>query len=235
MAITSPSSNGHASTNGRLVLLFGPQSTHFTKDHLLELRKTIVGNTSLSPLTDAIRELPSLWPTLQQACPQLDRVRGAEQLDQLCRFFEIGTLPNVAVLNNILLAPLTVISQVVEFLRLDEDAESPMLQALFHADSGPGSVQGFCIGLLAATAVACSRDKTEFMHYSSIALRLAVCVGSIVDGDEETFSNPLDRSSSFAVRWKTGLEQAHFQNTLSSYSNVSFHDLSCALPVLVPL
>ena len=235
MAITSPSFNGHASTNARLVLLFGPQSTHFTEDHLLELRKAIVGNTSLSPLTDAIRELPSLWPTIQKTCPHSDRVRGADQLDQLCRFFETGTLPNVAGLNNILLAPLTVISQVVEFLRLDEEAESSMLQALSLADSGPGSVQGFCIGLLAATAVVCSRDKTEFLHYSSIALRLAVCVGSIVDGDEETFSNPHDRSSSFAVRWKTGSEQAHFESTLSSFSNVSLHDLSYPLAVLVPL
>lgn len=226
MAITRPTVNGDASMNAPLVLLFGPQSTHFTEERLLELRESIVGNTSLIFLVDAIRELPSLWPTLQQACAHLNKVPGAEQLNQLCRFFEVGTLPNVTGLNNILLAPLTVISQIVEFLRLDEEAVGTAFPNLFEEDSGLGDVQGFCVGFLVAAAVACSRDRTEFQHNSAIALRLAVCIGSIVDRDEGIFLNQLDRSCSFAVRWKTELEQAHFESTLSSYPSVSCHTFS---------
>lgn len=226
MAITHSTVNGDASMNAPLIILFGPQSTHFTEGRLLELRKSIVGNTSLTPLIDTIRELPSLWPTLQQACAHLNMVPGAEQLNQLCQFFEVGTLPNVAGLKNILLAPLTVISQIVEFLRLEKEAERTLFPVLSQEDSGLGNVQGFCVGFLAAAAVACSRDRTEFQHNSSVALRLAVCIGSIVDGDEGTFLNPLDHSSAFSVRWKTDLEQAHFESTLSSYPTVSCHEFS---------
>ena len=229
MAMTYPTVTGEASTTTPLVLFFGPQYTHFTEKRLLELQKFIVGNTDLNPLLVAIKELPSLWPSLQQACPHLVSIPGAEQLDQLCQIFETGTLPNVAGLNNILLTPLTLISQIVEFLRLGEKAESLAFPASYQADAELENVQGFCVGFLAAAAVACSRDKADFQHYSSVALRLAVCIGSTVDHDEGTFLNPLDRSSSIAVRWKTDLEQAYFGRTLSSYSSVSLHDLSCTL------
>ena len=229
MAMTYPTVTGEASTTTPLVLFFGPQYTHFTEKRLLELRKFIVGNTDLKPLLVAIKELPSLWPSLQQACLHLNSIPGAEQLDQLCQIFEAGTLPKVAGLNNLLLTPLTVISQIVEILCLGEKTESLTFPASFQADSEIGSVQGFCVGFLAAAAVASSRDKTEFQHYSSVALRLAVCIGSTVDRDEGTFLDPLDRSSSIAVRWKTDLEQAYFKRTLSSYSMVSLRDLSCTL------
>lgn len=83
-----------------------------------------MGNTSLKPLVDAIIDLPSLWTTLQQAFAQSSTIPGAQQLNQLSQFVAIGTFPNTAALETILLAPLTVISHVVELLRLDEISDS---------------------------------------------------------------------------------------------------------------
>ena len=222
MATKRPTVNGDASTTASLTL-FGPQSTKFSESRLLEIRNFILANPSLIFLVDAAGELPSLGPTLEQAFPHLSKVPGAE-LDQLYQVLESGTLPDVRVLRNTMLAPLTVISQIVDFLCLDEEAYGTTSPAFFKTGSGLGNVQGFCVGFLAAAAVACSRDRTDFQRYSTVALHLAVCIGFIVDCDEETCPAPQDRSSSFAVCWKTDLEQAHFKRTLSSYPSVSIYD-----------
>ena len=222
MAIKRPTVNGDALTTASLVF-FGPQSTNLPEGRLLEIRNFIRANSSLTFLVDAARELPSLWLTLEQACPHLSKLPEAD-LNQLYQVLESGTLPNVKVPSNTLLAPLTVVSQVVDFLCLGKEADVTTFPASFQAGSGLGNVQGFCVGFLAAAAVACSRDRTDFQRYSTVALLLAVCIGSIVDRDEETRPTLHDRSSSFAVRWKTELEQAHFERTLSSYPSVSFHD-----------
>ena len=221
MDAENPSVSGNVPSSAPTIFLFGPQTTHFTEGGLLELRNSLVTNPCLKPLVDTIRELPSLWPVLQQVFKHLSRVPGAEQLYQLSQLIDNGTLPDTAALSNIQLIPLTVISQVVDFMCLNEGARSATFLAPPQADSGLGNVQGFCVGFLAAAAVACSRNKTEFLNYSSVALRLAVCIGAIVDLDGATFPNPLDRSSSFAVRWKTNLEQNYFEKILSSYSSVS--------------
>lgn len=204
-----------------MVFLFGPQITDITEKRLMELRSSIVSNQGLNNLVHAIRELPSLWPTIQQSFAHLSKVPGVEQLHQLRHFIDTGTIPNIAALNTTSLAPLTVLSQIVEFLRLDEGAETATFSIHPRADSGLGNVQGFCIGFLTAAAVACSRNKTEFEHYCSVALRLAVCIGAIVELDEANSPDLRDRNTSFAVRWKTDRERAHFESTLGSYSSVS--------------
>ncbi len=201
------------------LFLFGPVSPRLTQAYLSELRISIVENQDLNFLVEAVEELPSLWPTLQQACPHFSKVSGAEKLGQLSYFLKFGTFPNGKALNqgvdNIMLAPLTVISQVIEFLRLGRETENATFPRLEN-------VQGFCIGFLAAAAVASSQDETEFRKSVPIALRLAVCIGSTVDLDEASFNDPLDHSSSVAVRWTTDLGQANLERALDHYLNVGF-------------
>ena len=216
------------------LLLFGPQSPRLSQAYLSELRTSIIGSSDLSFLVDTIRELPSLWPTLQQACPHLSRIPGAEQLDQLGSFLESETTLNVKTLNSILLAPLTVISQIVEYSHLGQEEEGSAVPALFEGISKYESVQGFCIGFLAAAVVACSRNKTEFQHFSSIALRLAVCIGSIIDLDEIAHPDPLSRSLSYSIRWSTESEHAHLEGTLSCYSSVSCHSSFICTALFLP-
>ena len=199
------------------LLLFGPVAPRLSQAYLSELRASIISNSNLDFVRDAVEDLPSLWPALQLACPQFSKIPGAEQLDQLSAFLKSGTFPNIKALNNLILAPLTVISQVVEFLRLGREAENAAFQI-------PRNVEGFCIGLLTAAAVACSQGETGFRQFAAIAIRLAVCVGSIVDLGEELLQDPLDRSSSFAIRWTTESGQANLENTLNDYSSVSRHD-----------
>ena len=221
MDTEGPADNGDEPKTASSVLFFGPQTRHLTERSLLKLRNSILGNTDLDLLVDAVRELPSLWPTLIEGFSPLSRVSGTKQLYQLSQLIDTGTIPKITALNNILLAPLTVLSHIVAFLRLNEDSETAAFPAIGQETSGLVNVQGFCVGFLVAAAVASSRDKTEFLRHSVVALRLAVCVGAAVDLDEATICNSLDRSASFAVHWKTELEHNHFESTLSSYTSVS--------------
>ncbi|MCJ1462838.1 hypothetical protein MMC07_001441 [Pseudocyphellaria aurata] len=199
------------------VILFGPQYPKFSQADLSELRESLLGNSNLKPLVDTLTELPSLWPTLQDYYPDLGRVQGAEQLQRLGSFLESGTFSSIEALNNIILAPLTVISHFLEYSRLAEEVHNPTSAA----EIGSSDVQGFCVGFLAAAAIAGSRDSVELQKHSSTALRLAVCIGAIIDLDEATHPDPVERSSAYAVRWKTDSEQARLYEILDSYPSVS--------------
>lgn len=205
------------------LLLFGPQSSRFTQAYLSELRTLILGNPDLNVFVDAITELPSLWPNLQEACPHLSSIQGVEQLNQLTEFLTHGAFQDFRALKtNVVLTPLTLISQAVEFLRLSQKAEFGTFPAFLQEQPTTSGVQGFCVGFLAAAAVACSQNKKELVQYLSIALRLAVCIGSIIDLDEERLVDPLARSSSFAIQWKTENGQEFLERTLKCFPHVSF-------------
>ena len=211
---------------GPPLLLFGPQFPRLSQSRLSELQTFIAGNSDLDFLVGEITELPSLWPALERACPDLGEIPGAEELKQLQGFLTSGALPNIKVLSNILLAPLTVITQVVEFLSRGRQGKDATVPTSFQTEYRSGNVQGFCVGFLAAAAVACSRTKTEFQQLTLVALRLAVCVGAIVDLDERTLLDPLDHSCCLSVRWTMDSEQALFERTLDRYQSVSCYVFS---------
>ena len=195
------------------MLLFGPQMTRLTGSHLTDLRTTILGNPELDFLVRIIRDLPSQWATtVQTACPSLGaRGFGAsqtQQLQQLTNFFDTGEVPPSEPPNNVVLAPLTVVAQVAEYLRLGRR----------------GPVQGFCIGFLTATAVASSRSRDELVQLVGVAVRLASCVGAIIDLDEhEQLRRPgsLGLNSAHSVRWTSSAEKQHLEEILASYPEVS--------------
>ena len=120
------------------------------------------------------------------------------------------TMPDSGTVGNVVSAPLMVISQIAEFLLLGQKAGN----AVF---SGFDNVQGFCIGFLTAAALAIFRDKDEFRRFASIANRLAVFIGSIVNLKERPLHDPLDRSSSMAVRWKMPSGREKFEDILRDY------------------
>lgn len=205
-------------TEGTL-LLFGPQMTRLTGSHLTDLRTTILGNPELDFLVKAVRALPSQWTTtVQTACPSLGAgdlgASQTQQLQQLAHFFETGELPASEPPNNVVLAPLTVVSQVAEYLRLGRR----------------GPVQGFCIGFLAATAVASSRNREELAELVGVAIKLAACVGAVIDCEEhEQLRQPgsLGLNATHSVRWTSSAEKVHLEKTLASFPEVIWSRKLC--------
>lgn len=195
------------------LLLFGPLSPKPSQTHVAQLRKSISEIPDLDFMTGLIKGLPSLWPTIVQACPQLDAIAGLEELEQLHQLLTSGAISTVGPLSNLVAAPLTVISQIREVLSQDRDEEGTCFPGL-------DNVQGFCLGFLTAAALASSRDTTDFRHYASVAVRLAICIGATVDLDEASHDSSAG-SSSIVVRWKTDTGKDGLTEVLKDHPQVS--------------
>lgn len=209
------------STEMENVILFGAQSTRFSREKLSQLRESIEQDAGLQFFRGVIKDLPAIWPVIVKTCPSLARVPAADALADLQQVIQDGVSPTHTEAKNVLFAPLTVISQLTEFWLMGRKTGSQIISKLVPRESQLSDVQGFCVGFLAASVVACSADAAEFQRLSSIVLNLAVCIGAVVDLDEASSSDPLDRFVSFAVRFKSKCEREQLEQTLSRYHEVS--------------
>ncbi|KAE8155057.1 putative polyketide synthase [Aspergillus avenaceus] len=173
----------------KVAILFGPQIPDID-EALSCIQSYLFEHPSAGFLVDVVRELPSLWPVITSSWPVLAQIPGDEQLAGLKGFFDGGPPPVATELMNVLVTPVTVIWQIVEFLKLKDTF------------------------FMAATAVASSPDEAEFRAAVSAVIRLAVCIGSLVDWDELEFG----RTRSMALRWKTAEGYDSLKQTLLSYS-----------------
>jgi hypothetical protein len=203
-------------------VLFGPQGP-MTTETLLEIRKFLQENSDLDFLRKAILKLPLLWPVISGAWPKLDILPAKQRLTELREFFQGGSAPAFTQrTENILLCPLTVISHIVDFWKLSHGVGNQPTMGLDLQD-----VQGFCLGFLTASAISCSKNEVEYQSLVAKAVRLAVCLGAVVDLD--TIQNE-DCASTIAVRWKSAAHLQHLEQTLKSHPKVSNHNpmfLSC--------
>lgn len=215
-----------------ILLLFGPQSTRLSDTYLSEIRDQILKNPDLAFLADVVSELPSLWPTITGACAATKiKIPGEEKLNELRDFFLLHdnkpVFPNLNEASNLTVAPLTVLSHLVEFWRLHQTPNKKIDSVIFpSSSSSPSScrlrdVQGFCMGFLAAANVASSRTALDFRKSASAAVRLAVCIGVVVDLDEASMVEQLDGTCSLAVRWKSEAEFDYLTEALGRYPEVS--------------
>lgn len=193
---------------GNTLLLFGPQTPRLVPARLLELWNTINSNPRLAFLTNTVKTLPSLWKdTVLPKCIDLKRLTSAgEQLQQLVQFFESGTTEGLPIESpyEFLLVPMTVISQIVGYITLDQE----------------GDVQGFCVGFLGAAAVASSHSASDLERWTATAIRLALCIGAIVDINEGEDGGLGDCSTTWSVHWSSDTEEKHLRQTLESFPEV---------------
>lgn len=214
-------------------VLFGPQGT-FTRESMLEMRNFLRDNPALDFLSTTISELPALWPAILDVCPGLDKIPGKTSLDELVRFLFEGGDP-AAILcseplptNNIIMSPLTVISQIIEFWKLTHGCffDNNDNNNDGHQSSNISDVQGFCLGFLTAMSVSCSRSEGQFQTLSSKAVRLAACLGAWIDLDALNH-DVSECASAIAVRWKSDAHRQHLERIMGLYSRVSTNNHSC--------
>lgn len=199
-------------------LLFGPQceSLHHPVAYI---RAAIDDDPKLLFLAKVIEELPEVWPRIEESYPYLAQVNGLEQLETLRNLFSGKRSSNFASTvedTNLLLTPVTVVRQLVEFYKLKGKVYHPVLHSPPHNASRIVNTQGFCVGMLAAITVSCSDDKFKFQEIASNAIRLAVCVGALVDLDEKTG----DGYQAVIVRWKSQTELGFLKQLLKEKEKV---------------
>ena len=207
------------------IALLGPQVTNWTPESLSGLQSALLQNPNLRFLTKTLERLSTLWSRLEKDC-SVSEFCGQEKLKELEDFAAGRSIPDPQNLSNTHLAPLTVVSQVVDFVRAASgpglDKKSGLLE--FQA------AQGFCVGFLSAAALASSSNWVEFERNVPNALRLAACLGVVVDAEDASHALP-DRATAVSVRWKTAIDRAYLETSLDLFPDVSFD--SAILPHLL--
>jgi hypothetical protein len=135
------------------------------------------------------------------------------QLEALAGFARGECVLDPQTLTNVQLAPLTVVSQVVEWLRI--------------APSDDVIVQGFCIGFLSAVTVATQhRDKSQdgFEHYVANSIRLAACLGLVIDAEDTTHTTS-DRATAISVRCQSHSDRAVLESIVDLFPEVCTKDI----------
>ena len=192
------------SMRGVRLALFGPQHTQWTTEGLKKLQVALSQDPQLKFLADCLARLTCLWPLLQeQTC-----VAGFPGDEKGL------VIPDPQNLSNTHLAPLTVVSHVVDLLRISSCEDNKDNLPEFKA------AQGFCIDFLSAAALASSNDWIEFERNVSNSVRLAACIGIVIDAEEAP--RPYgDRATAVSARWKTDIERTHLETCLDAFPNVS--------------
>ncbi|KAJ5948644.1 hypothetical protein N7454_001951 [Penicillium verhagenii] len=192
------------SVNGPAFILFGPQCSNFDES-VAEISKALVGDSSVQFIGDILQELPSLWADIIEALQPLKQVSGNEHIVELVQNLHGKPSKPTAEPTNVSLTPVTVISQILEFIKLRNSNEAQKIV----------NTQGFCVGFLSAFVVACSKGDDEFQAVTATIIRLAVCIGTLVDLDELTHGS----YRSVAVRWKELALCESFERVMASHPN----------------
>lgn len=217
----SAKSNSNMKQGATISVLFGPQGA-ITPETLLDLRRTLQETNQLSFLSDTIAELPEIWTKLTQSCPGMDKVNGRKKLEKVADFFVNGkTAPSDIVSedcqkNNVTITPLSVVYQIVEYWKLSNRKEGSEY-GLPDFPTNIANVQGFCLGILVAISVSCSKSEAEFGRLASTAVRLSLLLAAWVDLDAHQQD---DSACAIAVRCKSAINAQHFDQILSRYPEV---------------
>ncbi|RCI09437.1 hypothetical protein L249_3717 [Ophiocordyceps polyrhachis-furcata BCC 54312] len=223
------------------LLVCGSLITNPDGTHLSRLRSALLHHPQLAELRGAVAELGLLWNLLAAKEPRLQRIGALPLVDVLADWLtsggnSSGPVPfSVQTAGNAILAVLTVLSHIIEYVTyLDrhspdgQDGHAESLEALRE-----GGIQGLCVGLLSAIALACSRDRSDISRHGAVAVRLALCVGAYVDLEEATALEP---SVCFSARWSPRQDHDPLQPVLDSYPQAytSVRMDACSVTITAP-
>ncbi|KAI8944280.1 beta-ketoacyl synthase [Xylaria longipes] len=199
-------------------ILFGPVVTSWTSEGLQELQALLQENDSLAFLRRVLSDITSLLPILQskEISPFVSRL---EHLQELADFVSGRSILDPTTLSNVHLAPLTVTYQAVEFIQsaglLKRAPVSQSAQASWGIPKLQG-VQGFCLGFLSAAAIASSKNWEAFEQNFTTSIRLAACIGAVIEADLQSHADGL---KSLSIRWKTDRARMQADTCMDLFSD----------------
>ena len=208
MAQSTPNGRRQSSTT----FIFGPHIGTFTKQAMDKLVRHIAQGPHREWILDAIAGLPEYWEALTDKILEVGAaIPGLQQLGDLDSWFRHGQtdMAQDAQLPNIIITPLVVLiqlSQYWEYLELTQSGASRDVHANIvqqqEQQTNKFEALGFCGGMLGAVAVASAHNRQELEKYGSVAVRLAMLLGALVDArDMWDCARGKGRSVSFAVAW----------------------------------
>ncbi|KAL4944975.1 hypothetical protein BDV06DRAFT_219781 [Aspergillus oleicola] len=213
------------------LILCGPQTIPPTAESLEQLAAYLEQSSELKPLLEAALDLPTLLEALKRRDPRLPTFPDAPWVGMTKWLSPSGSKSPLIVpesLPNTILAPLTVILHIVEYLqyldslRLD-DAHAYIRDTVAAARKDNTNVmfQGLCIGSLTAMALGVSSTREEIGSNAVIAMRLAMCVGAYVDSERPDMTAGGSKITSDVVcittRWDADCSREQVEDVLRRY------------------
>nr|WBO01262.1 putative type I non-reducing polyketide synthase [Cladonia rangiferina] len=200
------------------LIAFGALAPWPAPDRLHQLRNALQHQKSLNPIMKAIQELPLLWKALSKQDPSLHSIAGEAAADQLAQWMTgAGTTQIVDDKGNVTRMPLTTVAQITQYISYLRQYDEPLRhESLTKSAAVGGGIQGFCIGLLSALAVASGKTEDDVGNFAAISVRLAFCIGAYVDLDQHRNSGD-SKASTLAVRWKAPTTLEDIQRLLSKH------------------
>lgn len=226
----------------RKVVVFGPQSLNLDPQAVHDLRKRLLHDPELFWAIDVLRDLVQYWPSLVSSLPQLHHLDGGKLLQEIAQWIQIGRADLLTwPLPNILLTPLVVIQHMVDFrhrVHLGAQALGDAHPSRFQPNSGVlggfSEVSGLCTGLLSAAAVSASTNEMSLAHHGTIAVRLAMLIGAVVDAQDMSLVES-ERAMSSSVSWSTSKDYQKIEQILQTVPTVSYFTTILSIVPLIDI
>jgi hypothetical protein len=209
------------------LVVCGPQSSFPTDEYLNSIQQNLLHNPSLEKFVSAIKDLPRVWQKLVELDPRLSKIPGLESVAAIYQWIQQGEFPPSSNKSlNVLLAPLTVVFQIAEYINFLDSNKEGITHPLVLQTALTGGFQGFCTGILAAAALSSAKDVDDINSLGAVTLRIAVCVGAFADL-AGLFAEPSNEVSCVTARWRNDDGKKHVAEVLKEYSSVSTGSLRC--------
>lgn len=204
------------------LVAFGALAPWPAPDRLDQIRRAARHHNSLKYIVKAVQELPLLWETLLKNDASLHSIAGEAAAEQLSKWISSPwTAPIADNKGNVTRMPLTIIAHIVQYINyLNQPNKHISHQSIKNNVATSGGIQGFCIGLLSALAVASGTTEDDVGAFAATSIQLAFCVGAYVDLDQHG-NNADSKVSTLAVRWKAPTTLEDIERLLSNYPDVS--------------
>lgn len=190
---------------GETVLLFGSQSLSFDANSFNVIRTSLEKEENLRWIRHTVADLPSVLSTALQHVPNLKDCEtwACSMVQKLNDWLDSGHQPSSldpSALPNTILTPLVVILHLSQYMRYLTASSSDQDNKLFsERQLETYETLGLCTGLLSSLAVSSSRTRLQLEKYGSVAIRLAMLVGLVVDARNQSTSHWPSRS--IAAMW----------------------------------
>lgn len=204
------------------LIAFGALAPWPVPDRLEQLRNTLQHQKCLKPIVKVFQELPLLWRALSNQDPSLNGIAGEAAADHLAQWINgVDVAQTGEDMGNVTRMPLTTMSQIADYISYLRQSDEPLgHESVMKSVAAGGGIQGFCIGLLSALAVASGKTEDDVGSFAADSVRLAFCVGAYVDLDRHRNGGD-SKASTLAVRWKSPTMLGDIQRLLSRYPDVS--------------
>lgn len=203
------------------LLVFGPQAVAFDVNAFHKLRLQLQETLQSQWALNALAELPTYWKTISNSITKLQDFNGKELLKDLNDWLSGGDIPESSFpLPNIILSPLVVVFQLTQYSAFLE-AALPDTYKLSTSTKTSTETLGLCTGTLSAFAVACSSTPADIQHHGTVAVRLAMLAGALVDAEEVAPSSG-GMAMSFSASWNSEESGAALKGVLERFPEVNF-------------